>query len=467
MMPSMANELPTKSNGEREAPSPPTYADMINKANMGAKTPMNGINQGRLSISFTSRKGDEFASLIRAANAFEAAKVKLSHMESRTVGGEKGGQEFLVQCDLSNGACPKNLIASLQNCVDSVVLHEEDGSEKEEIWFPRHISDLDLCKHLIPGFTPDVDLDHPGHLDEEYCARRMEIAQIAFKYKYGQPIPRVNYSDEDTKTWGDVYRKVTKLFPTHASKECIAGLKTLEDIGLYSPDFVPQLEDVSNFLKEKSGFQLRPVAGLLTARDFLASLAFRTFQTTQYIRHHSSPAHTPEPDCCHELLGHVPMLASPEFAQFSQELGMASLGASDEDIVKLARLYWYTVEVGLCKEEGQVRVYGAAVLSSPGETMFALSDKPERVPFEALRVSMTSFDEKNYQPVFFVTESIEDAKQKLRSYTNTMKKPFDVRYDPYTKKIITLDRVENVRDTVREMKGQLNTVSSALEKISA
>ncbi|KAF9410736.1 hypothetical protein BGZ94_001551 [Podila epigama] len=125
---------------------------------------------------------------------------------------------------------------------------------------------------------------------------------------------------------------------------------------------IPQFYIVDNEShKDRAGFTLPPVMGLLTSRDFLNGLAFRVFHSTQYIRHHSKPLYTPEPDVCHELLGHVPLFANLDFADFSQEIGLASLGASGSDMRLATILLVFTVEFDLCRQGDELRAYGAGL----------------------------------------------------------------------------------------------------------
>jgi phenylalanine-4-hydroxylase len=144
----------------------------------------------------------------------------------------------------------------------------------------------------------------------------------------------MEYNEQEQKTWTNVFDKLEDLTGKYACKEYHKVMPLLSQHCGFRRDNIPQLQDISEFLRECTGFTMRPVAGLLSARDFLNALAFRVFFSTQYIRHHSKPLYTPEPDICHELLGHVPLFADQNFADFSHEIGMASLGASDEDIDK-------------------------------------------------------------------------------------------------------------------------------------
>lgn len=252
------------------------------------------------------------------------------------------------------------------------------------------------------------------------------------------------------------------------------------------------------------------MAGLLSSRDFLAGLAFRVFHSTQYIRHPSKPLYTPEPDVCHELLGHVPLFADPAFAQFSQEIGLASLGAPDDFIEKLATVrsacpplkrpnqndknfnpipqcFWFTVEFGLCRQDGELKAFGAGLLSSFGELQHCLSDKPELREFEPAKTGLQKYPITEYQPIYYVAESFEDAKEKMMSvhsnillrfyeinvlffwfcskFANTIPRPFGVRYNAYTQSIELLDSKNQIEDLMSNLTMEFQTLQNAFRKL--
>jgi phenylalanine-4-hydroxylase len=142
-----------------------------------------------------------------------------------------------------------------------------------------------------------------GFHDQEYRKRRSVMAKLADDYRYGDEIPLVEYTPEEIKTWGTVYDKLKSMHAQHACPEFLNIMPLLEKECGYSSTNIPQVRDICTFLKKRTGFQIRPVSGLLSSRDFLSGLAFRTFFSTQYIRHSSKPLYTPEPDICHELIG--------------------------------------------------------------------------------------------------------------------------------------------------------------------
>mmetsp|Transcript_24694 Transcript_24694/g.57550 ORF Transcript_24694/g.57550 Transcript_24694/m.57550 type:complete len:258 (+) Transcript_24694:710-1483(+) len=246
------------------------------------------------------------------------------------------------------------------------------------------------------------------------------------------------------------------LWEKYACREYKHSMKLMKEHCGYSRDNIPQQDDISSFLKQRTQFQMRPVAGLLSSRDFLNGLAFRVFFSTQYIRHPSRPLYTPEPDICHELLGHAPMFADRDFADFSQEIGLASLGASDEDVQKLAHCYWHSVEFGLCREEGQNKAYGAGLLSSFGELEYACGtdhardddEEPEIVAWDPEVASRQEFPITTYQPVYFLADSLQDAKQRMRSFCEDLPRPFFALHNTQTN-TIHIDR------PVRRTKGDV------------
>jgi phenylalanine-4-hydroxylase len=324
-------------------------------------------------------------------------------------------------------------------------------------WFPMSLKELDGARSTLDGGTSLIGEDHPGFTDESYKQRRNAIVENARRHKHGQSIPTVDYTDAEHATWTQVYDRLQDLHQRYACDDYLRAMQKFGRFGVLTRDRIPQLAEVSELLHASTGFQIRPVSGLLTARDFLNSLAFRVFWSTQYIRHHSNPFYTPEPDVCHELLGHVPLFAHPDFAEFSQIIGLASLGATDEQIDRLATLYWFTVEFGVLQTDEGIRAYGAGVLSSFGELEWACASqpslecremgglmayekfrdvlRPEISSLEASVVSKTPFPITTYQPRFFASPSLNDAKQEVMRFCDTLTRPFFCRYDPFSQRI--------------------------------
>ncbi|KAG2460064.1 tryptophan 5-hydroxylase 2 isoform X1 [Polypterus senegalus] len=424
---------------------------------------------GKTAVVFSLR--NEVGCLVKALRLFQEKHVNLAHIESRKSKRRNSEVEIYADCNCSKKQF-NELVQVLKLQTSIITLNPPDNlwTEEEELdgvpWFPRKIAELDQCSHRVLMYGSELDADHPGFKDNVYRQRRKYFVDVAMNYKYGQPIPQIEYTEEEIKTWGTVFRELTKLYPTHACQEYLKNFPLLTKYCGYREDNIPQLEDVSAFLKERSGFTVRPVAGYLSPRDFLAGLAYRVFNCTQYIRHGTDPLYTPEPDTCHELLGHVPLLADPKFAQFSQEIGLASLGASDEEVQKLATCYFFTIEFGLCKQDGQLRAYGAGLLSSIGELKHSLSDKACVKPFDPKTTCTQECLITTFQDVYFVSESFEEAKEKMRDFAKTIKRPFSVHYNPYTQSVEMLKDTRSIENVVQELRSDLNTVCDALSKMN-
>ncbi|MGH9006991.1 MAG: phenylalanine 4-monooxygenase, partial [Acidimicrobiales bacterium] len=249
----------------------------------------------------------------------------------------------------------------------------------------------------------ELDADHPGHADAAYRERRAAIAEVGHTYVPGQPIPDVTYTAEEDEVWRIVS---TELAAKHRRLAC-AEVAGASDRLVLPAGRVPQLREVDARVFELTGFHFRPVAGLVPAPAFYAALADRTFLSTQYIRHHSTPRYTPEPDVVHEIVGHATMLSSPVFASLYEKAGRASLRATDPTARDFfSRVFWFTLEFGVVREAGEPRAYGAGLLSSFGE-IDAFRDAELR-PWDIEAMGTTQYDISHYHPVLYEAPSFAD-----------------------------------------------------------
>lgn len=253
--------------------------------------------------------------------------------------------------------------------------------------------------------------DHPGFSDQEYRARRAAIARSCASYEPGDPIPDVVYTAEEDEVWRLVS---TELAVKHGRYACRAYREAAGRLVLPT-ERVPQLAEVDERLRALSGFRLRPVAGLVPTRQFYGALAERVFHSTQYIRHHSVPFYTPEPDIVHEIIGHANMLASTEFASLYQAAGEASLRAESEEAHEFfSKVFWFTLEFGVVRESGEMHAYGAGLLSSYGE--IEVFRDAEMRPWDIPAMGRLDYDITRYQPVLFAAASIGQVQDELGSF---------------------------------------------------
>jgi phenylalanine-4-hydroxylase len=256
-----------------------------------------------------------------------------------------------------------------------------------------------------PAFGADelvkLDKDHPGFRDAAYRARRNLIAQAAMDYRGGE-VPRVEYVEAEHSVWRSVWEHLAPLHELWAPR----GYLVLNHrLGLDRAR-IPQLADVNARLKAVTGFEMKPVAGLIAPRTFLKHLGEGTFLATQYVRHHTTPLYTPEPDVIHELIGHAASFTHPMIAAMNRSFGLAAATANDAEVVRLERAYWWTMEFGGLMEDGVVKAFGSGLLSSFGEIgRFATNAK--LLPFDIAAMAATPYDPTDYQPQVFVAPSWE------------------------------------------------------------
>jgi phenylalanine-4-hydroxylase len=214
------------------------------------------------------------------------------------------------------------------------------------------------------------------------------------------------YTPQEHALWDRLFDRQASLLQDRADPAFLNGLEVLH----LSKPGIPDFEELSERLQSLTGWTVKAVPGLVPDEVFFRHLANRTFVAGRFIRSPDQIDYLSEPDVFHDLFGHVPLLADPVFADYMQAYGQGGLRSESFDALHhLARLYWYTVEFGLIRQPaGDLKLYGAGIVSSFGESVFALDDpSPNRVGFDLMRVMRTKYRIDDYQQTYFVIDSFD------------------------------------------------------------
>ncbi|WP_308250508.1 phenylalanine 4-monooxygenase [Nonomuraea rhizosphaerae] len=260
----------------------------------------------------------------------------------------------------------------------------------------------------------ELSASHPGFADPVYRARRNAIAGLAVNHERGTPIPLAEYTEQEHEVWALVTRELAVKHAKYATAEYLAGVTRL---GL-PQDRIPQLEEVSQLLEPLTGFRYLPAAGLVPLRDFYGVLADGYFHSTQYIRHHSVPFYTPEPDIVHEVIGHANALANDRYAALYRLAGAAARRVeTDAALQFVSKVFWFTLEFGVMLEGAELKAYGAGILSSYGEIEeFRGMDIR---PLDLSAMGTTHYDITKYQDVLFRADSLQHLEDVVGGFWDT------------------------------------------------
>ena len=280
------------------------------------------------------------------------------------------------------------------------------------------------------------------------AARRIEHKQTdrGFAPIYATGIveqPWTAYSAEDHAVWSTLFRRQRALLPDRACREL---LENQERLGMNDKQ-VPRFDELNPKLRAATGWELVGVEGLLPDDVFFGHLAERRFPVTWWIRRMDQLDYLSEPDLFHDLFGHVPLLLNPVFADYMQAYGRGGVRARElgaDALMRLSRLYWYTVEFGLLRTPEGLRIYGAGIVSSKGESIYCLeSPVPNRIGFDLRRVMRTKFRIDTYQESYFVIDDFDSLFEATRDDFRPIYAELATQEDIAASAILPIDRVHH------------------------
>lgn len=213
------------------------------------------------------------------------------------------------------------------------------------------------------------------------------------------------YSTEDKAVWSTLFNRQKELLEKNAAPEFLSALEEIK----FSSEKIPDFREVDAILMAKTGWSLEVVEGIINEYDFFNLLSNKKFPATTWLRKLNELDYLPEPDMFHDVFGHVPLLVNKEYTNLFERIGRLGVKHSDDAKIlhQLGRFYWFTIEFGLVKFKGELKIYGAGIISSNGESKYALSSTPQHLPFDVHAIINTDFENDKIQDKYFVLDSFK------------------------------------------------------------